>query len=263
MELKNQVAIVTGSATGIGAAVALKLAERGARVVINCTKSLKDAEETLGLAKAKGAEAILAQGDVASDDDCRRIAKQAVDRWGRIDILVNNAGTTKFADHADLDALNADDFLNIYKVNVVGAFQMIRACAPQLKANAFGRVVNISSIAGIMGVGSSVAYASSKGALNTMTFALARALAPEIRVNAVCPGFIGTRWFSERFGPETYARIVEHNKQSTPLHRAGTPEDVAEAAAFFCGEGARHITGETLLSDAGHHLAIAGVTTRR
>jgi 3-oxoacyl-[acyl-carrier protein] reductase len=263
MELKNQVAIVTGSATGIGAAVALKLAERGARVVINCTKSLKDAEETLGLAKDKGAEAILAQGDVASDDDCRRIAKQAIDRWGRIDILVNNAGTTKFADHADLDALNADDFLAIYKVNVVGAFQMIRACAPQLKASGFGRVVNVSSIAGIMGVGSSVAYASSKGALNTMTFALARALAPEIRVNAVCPGFIGTRWFSERFGPETYARIVEHNKQSTPLHRAGAPEDVAEAVAFFCGEGARHITGETLLSDAGHHLAIAGVTTRR
>jgi 3-oxoacyl-[acyl-carrier protein] reductase len=263
MELKNQVAIVTGSATGIGAAVALKLAERGARVVINCTKSLKDAEETLGLAKAKGTEAILAQGDVASDDDCRRIAKQAVDRWGRIDMLVNNAGTTKFADHADLDALDADDFLNIYKINVVGAFQMIRACAPQLKASGFGRVVNVSSIAGILGVGSSVAYASSKGALNTMTFALARALAPEIRVNAVCPGFIGTRWFSERFGPETYARIVEHNTQSTPLHRAGTPEDVAEAVAFFCGEGARHITGETLLSDAGHHLAIAGVTTRR
>jgi 3-oxoacyl-[acyl-carrier protein] reductase len=263
MELKNQVAIVTGSATGLGAAVALKLAERGARVAINYTKSLKEAEETLGLAKDKGTEAILAQGDVANDDDCRRIAKQAVDRWGRIDMLVNNAGTTKFADHSDLDALNAEDFLNIYKVNVVGAFQMIRACAPQLKASGFGRVVNVSSIAGVLGVGSSVAYASSKGALNTMTLALARALAPEIRVNAVCPGFIGTRWFSERFGPETYARIVEHNKQSTPLHRAGTPEDVAEAVAFFCGEGARHITGETLLSDAGHHLAIAGVTTRR
>src|SRR6185436_17372591 len=101
-----------------------------------------------------------------------------------------------------------------------------------------------------LGVGSSVAYAASKGALNTMTKSLARALAPEIRVNAVCPGFIGTRWFSERFGPETYARIVEHNVQSTPLHRAGTPEDVADAVLFFCGEGAMHITGETLLSDA-------------
>jgi len=263
VDLKDQVAIVTGSATGLGAAVALKLAECGARVVVNYTKSVKEAEETLGLAKAKGVDALLAQGDVANDDDCRRIAKQAVDRWGRIDILVNNAGTTKFADHADLDALNADDFLTIYKVNVVGAFQMIRACTPKLKESGFGRIVNVSSIAGVLGVGSSVAYAASKGALNTMTKSLARSLAPEIRVNAVCPGFIGTRWFSERFGPETYARIVEHNKQSTPLRRAGTPEDIAETVAFFCGEGARHITGETLLSDAGHHLALAGVTVRR
>ena len=262
MDLKNHVAVVTGSATGLGAAVVLKLADLGARVVVNYTKSLKEAEETLAAAKTKGVDAVLAQGDVGSDDDCRRIAKAAFDRWGRIDILVNNAGTTKFADHADLDALNADDFLTIYKVNVVGAFQMIRACAPQLKESKFGRVVNISSIAGVLGVGSSVAYAASKGALNTMTKSLARALAPEIRVNAVCPGFIGTRWFSERFGPETYARIVEHNVQSTPLHRAGTPEDVAEAVVFFCGEGARHITGETLLSDAGHHLALAGVTRR-
>ena len=262
MDMKGHVAVVTGSATGLGAAVVLKLASLGTRVVVNYTKSVKEAEETVAQAKAKGVEVLLAQGDVAKDEDCRRIAKETIDRWGRIDILVNNAGTTKFADHADLDALNADDFLNIYKVNVIGAFQMIRACAPHLKASGFGRVVNVSSIAGVLGVGSSVAYASSKGALNTMTFSLARALAPEIRVNAVCPGFIGTRWFSERFGPETYARIVEHNKQSTPLHRAGTPEDVAEAIAFFCGEGARHITGETLLSDAGHHLAIAGVTRR-
>lgn len=263
MDMKNQVAIVTGSATGLGAAVALKLADQGVRVVVNYTKSLKEAEETLGQVRAKGVDPLLAQGDVANDDDCRRIVKQAVDKWGRVDILVNNAGTTKFADHGDLAALNADDFLSIYKINVVGAFQMIRAAEPHLRASGFGRVVNVSSIAGVLGVGSSVAYAASKGALNTMTLSLARALAPEIRVNAVCPGFIGTRWFSERFGPETYARIVEHNKQSTPLHRAGSPEDIAEAVAFFCGEGARHITGETLLSDAGHHLAIAGVTSRR
>ena len=169
MDMKNQVAIVTGSATGLGAAVALRLADNGARVVINYTKSLKEAEETLGQAKAKGVEALLAQGDVSNDEDCRRIVKQTVDKWGRVDMLVNNAGTTKFADHADLNALNADDFLNIYKTNVVGAFQMIRAAEPYLKASGFGRVVNISSIAGVLGVGSSVAYAASKGALTTMT----------------------------------------------------------------------------------------------
>lgn len=262
MKLDNQVAIVTGSATGIGAAVAEKLAAAGAKVVVNCTKSLKDAEETITRIRSAGGEAILGQGDVSSDADCRTIAKVATDKWGRIDILVNNAGTTKFADHADLDALNADDFISIYKVNVIGAYQMIRACAPALKASGFGRVVNVSSIAGVLGVGSSIAYAASKGALNTMTKSMARSLAPEIRVNAVCPGFVGTRWFSERFGPETYARIVDHNVNSVPLHRAGSPDDVAEAVAFFCGEGARHITGETMLTDGGHHLALAGVVRR-
>lgn len=262
MQLKDQVAVVTGSATGIGAAVAVKLAALGARIVVNCTKSVKDAEETLALVKTRDVDAILGQGDVSNDGDCRRIAKLAHDRWGRIDILVNNAGTTVFADHSDLEALTGDDFITIYKVNVIGAYQMIRACAPHLKASQFGRVVNVSSIAGVLGVGSSVAYAASKGALNTLTKSLARSLAPEIRVNAVCPGFVGTRWFSERFGPETYARIVEHNVNAAPLHRAGTPEDIAEVVAFFCGEGARHITGETMLTDAGHHLALAGVTRR-
>jgi len=169
MSLRDQVAVVTGSATGIGAAVALKLSSQGARVVINYTKSEAEARETMAQVQAKGGEAVLGQGDVASDADCRRIADTAVQKWGRIDMLVNNAGTTKFADHGDLDALSGDDFLNIYKVNVVGAYQMIRACAPHLKTSGFGRVVNVSSIAGVLGVGSSVAYAASKGALNTMT----------------------------------------------------------------------------------------------
>lgn len=263
MDMKNHVAIVTGSGTGIGAAVALRLADAGVRVAVNYTKSLKEAEETLAAVKAKGADGMLAQGDVGNDGDCRRIASQVMAKWGRIDILVNNAGATVFADHANLDGLTADDFVRIYKINVVGAFQMIRACTPHLRASGFGRVVNVSSVAGVLGVGSSVAYAASKGALNTMTLSLARALAPEIRVNAVCPGFVGTRWFSDRFDADTYTRIVEHNKQSTPLQRAGTPEDIAEAVAFFCGEGAKHITGELLLADAGHHLALAGVIQRK
>ena len=258
MDLKGQVAIVTGSATGLGAAVALKLGARGAKIVVNCTKSLKEAEATIAQAKAKDIAAMLAQGDVASDADCQRIVKETIAKWGRVDILVNNAGTTKFADHADLDALTRDDFLNIYSVNVVGAYQMIRACRPHMKTQGYGAVVNVSSIAGVTGIGSSVAYAASKGALNTMTKSLARSLAPEIRVNAVCPGFIGTRWFSDRFGEEGFAKIAEHAKQSTPLNRAGTPDDVADAVVFLCAEGAQHITGETLLSDAGHHLTIAG-----
>lgn len=262
MALKDKVSIVTGSATGLGAAVAVKLAERGSRVVVNYTKSEKEAKETLAAVKAKGVDAILAQGDVSNDEDCRRIAKAAVDQWGRIDVLVNNAGTTQFANHADLEALSADDFLAIYRVNVVGAYQMIRACAPHMKAAGKGSVVNISSIAGVTGIGSSVAYAASKGALNTMTLSLARSLAPEIRVNAVCPGFIGTRWFSDRFGEEQFQKIRKQQEASTPLARAGTPEDIAASVVFFAGEGSDHITGETLITDAGMHLGFAPLVAR-
>jgi len=262
MTLKDKVSIVTGSATGLGAAVAIKLAERGSRVVINYTKSEKEAKETLELVKSKGVDAILAQGDVGEDADCRRIAQTAVDKWGRIDVLVNNAGTTQFANHADLEALSADDFLWIYKVNVIGAYQMIRACAPHMKKVGKGSVVNISSIAGVTGVGSSVAYAASKGALNTMTLSLARSLAPEIRVNAVCPGFIGTRWFSDRFGEAQYEKIRKQQEATTPLARAGTPEDIAVSVVFFAGEGSDHITGETLMTDAGMHLGFAPLKAR-
>jgi len=262
MPLKNKVAIVTGSATGLGAAVALRLADQGCNVVINYTKSEAEAKETLAACEAKGVEAILGQGDVGEDADCRRIVQAAVDKWGRVDVLVNNAGGTKFADHAKLDELNAEDFLWIYKVNVVGAYQMIRACEPHMKKAGKGSVVNISSIAGVTGIGSSVAYAASKGALNTMTLSLARSLAPVVRVNAVCPGFIGTRWFSDRFGTQTFEGIKRQQEETTPLRRAGTPEDIAAAVVFFCGEGSDHITGETLITDAGLHLGFAPLTAR-
>lgn len=260
--LKGKVAIVTGSATGLGAAVALQLAGKGCNTVINYTKSETEAKETLAACQAKGVEAILAQGDVGEDADCRRIVDETVKKWGRVDVLVNNAGGTKFANHAELDELNAEDFLWIYKVNVVGAYQMIRACAPHMKEAGKGSVVNVSSIAGVTGIGSSVAYAASKGALNTMTLSLARSLAPKIRVNAVCPGFIGTRWFSDRFGQQTFEGIKRQQEESTPLGRAGTPEDIATAVVFFCGEGSDHITGETLITDAGMHLGFAPLTAR-
>jgi len=260
--LKNKVAIVTGSATGLGAAVALQLADKGCNVVINYTKSETEAKETLAACEAKGVEALLAQGDVGEDADCRRIVDETVKKWGRVDVLVNNAGGTKFANHAELDELNAEDFLWIYKVNVVGAYQMIRACAPHMREAGKGSVVNISSIAGVTGIGSSVAYAASKGALNTMTLSLARSLAPKIRINAVCPGFIGTRWFSDRFGSQTFEGIKRQQEETTPLARAGTPEDIATAVVFFCGEGSDHITGETLITDAGMHLGFAPLTAR-
>ncbi len=256
-ELHGKAAIVTGSATGIGAAVAIGLARLGARVVVNYSKSEKEARATADAVRDAGGEALLVQGNVASDADCRKIAAAAMEAWGRIDILVNNAGTTKFASHSDLDALTADDFNAMYAVNVIGPFQMIRASAKGLKASGAGSVVNISSVAGIAGVGSSVAYAASKGALNTMTLSLARALGPEIRVNAICPGYVATRWFSDRFGQAATDKISQDQIEQTPLKRAGMPDDIADSVLFFCTHASRHITGELMSVDAGLHLSLA------
>jgi len=253
--LTGNVAIVTGSASGIGAAVAVSLAEAGGRVIINYTKSEAEALETAALVERTGGEVRVVRGDVSSDSDCRALARAARDAWGRINILVNNAGTTTFAAHADLDALSADDFARIYAVNVTGAYQMIRACREGLKESR-GTVVNVSSIAGIAGVGSSVAYAASKGALNTMTLALARALAPEIRVNAVCPGYVATPWFSKRFGEERFAQITSEQAEATPLKRAGEPQDIANAVLYLASAAARHVTGVMLVVDGGLHLSL-------
>lgn len=262
MRLDGKVAIVTGSATGIGASVAIKLAERGASVVINFTKSQAEAEETQAQIQKIGAQSIIVQANVSSDADCRRMAQAALDAFGRIDILVNNAGTTKIVDHADLEGLTAEDWHHIYGTNVVGAFQMIRACAPSMKTQGYGAIVNVSSIAGIAGIGSSVAYAASKGAMNTMTIDLARALAPEIRVNAVCPGFVGTRWFKDSLGLDAHNKMVASQEKITPLRRAGMPDDIADAVVFFCAEGALHITGEFLITDAGMHLSLTPLARR-
>lgn len=254
-DFEGRVVLVTGGATGLGAAIAVGAAKRGARaVIINCTKSRKEAEATAEVIRACGAEPQIVQGDVSEDADCRRIAA-AAESYGRLDALVNNAGITKHAPkHGDLDALTKEDFLRLYAVNTVGPFQMIRACRPLLDATPGASILMTSSIAAVAGIGSSVAYAASKGALNTMTLSLARALAPKIRVNAICPGFIDTRWFGEAFSAETVARIRENVRASTPLQMASTAEDVAETALFLISNAARNMTGETLLTDAGSHL---------
>jgi 3-oxoacyl-[acyl-carrier protein] reductase len=254
-DFDGKIVLVTGGATGLGAAIAVGAAKRGAKaVIVNYAKSGKEAEATAAAVREAGAEAAIAQGDVAEDADCIKIAA-AAQRFGRIDALVNNAGITKHVAHAKLDGLTKDDFLRLYAVNTVGPFQMIRACRPLLeKAQDQASVVMTSSIAGVMGNGSSVAYAASKGALNVMTKSLARALAPKIRVNAVCPGFMDTRWFGDAFGAETLQKIRDNVKASTPLQVACTAEDVADAALFLISDAARRITGETLLVDAGMHL---------
>jgi 3-oxoacyl-[acyl-carrier protein] reductase len=256
-DLKGKAAIVTGSSSGIGASVALGLARRGASVVINYSKSAKEAEAVAAEVKKTGAPVIAVQGNVALDADCRKIADAARNAFGRIDILVNNAGTTKFAGHADLDALSADDFASIYAVNVIGPFQMVRACVDDLRKSDIGAVVNVSSIAGIEGIGSSVAYAASKGALNTMTLSLARALAPEIRVNAVCPGLVATPWFTERFGEAVFERVKDNYKKTAVLARVADSDEVAKSVIFMATPDSFNITGETLLTDGGLRLSIS------
>jgi 3-oxoacyl-[acyl-carrier protein] reductase len=255
MTLKGKVAIVTGGARGLGAAVARGLAGRGANVVVNYARSHDEAEATVLELRSLGVDAIAWRGDVSVDADCRGIAEAAIARWGRIDVLINNAATTtRMAAHDDLDALQAEDFLASYRTNVIGAFQMIRACTRYMKAQGYGAVVNISSVGTVRGTGTSVSYVASKGALNTMTLSLARALGPEIRVNAVCPGFMATQWFSDALGQEGLDELVARQKTATPLQRAGTPEDIATTVLFLADEGALHNTGAILISDAGFQL---------
>ena len=253
MDLKNAVCIVTGGGTGTGAACAVQLASKGCHVVVNYSRSEEQAYKTVEQCVAAGAEALAVRGDVSEDQDCRSIARITMDKWGRIDALINNAGITKFAAASDLDALDAEDFQRIYAVNVIGAYQMVRACVPSMKQSGHGVIVNISSISGVRGVGSSTAYIASKGALNAMTLALARALAPEIRVNAVCPGMIDPRWHSSRFNTEDYAKFKAGYEKAVPLGKAASADDVAEVALWLL-EGAALVTGETILVDGGLHL---------
>jgi 3-oxoacyl-[acyl-carrier protein] reductase len=262
-DLDGFVAVVTGASSGLGRAIAEGCAERGASaVVINFASNRAEAEETARRVEAAGAKSAIVQGDVAEDADCKAIAAAAAP-FGRIDALFNNAGQTTFAPHADLDAVSADAFARIYAVNVIGAFQMVRACRSLLEAAADpGAVVNTSSIAGVTGIGSSVPYAASKGALVTMTLSLARALAPKIRVNAICPGYIDTPWFGRGMPEEAVDRLRQNAAASTPLGLASKPEDIAGAALFFASPAARHITGETLLVDAGSHLGRASLAMR-
>ena len=254
MRLEGAVCIVTGSATGVGAAVARRLANRGARVVINYTRSKKEAEETQAACESAGAETLLVRADVSIDADCRRMASDTLARWGRIDGLVNNAGTTQSADPSDLDTLSAADFERVFGVNVTGTYQMTRAVVPAMRAGGAGSVVNVSSIVAFTGGGSSLAYTASKGAVNALTLALARTLSPEIRVNAVCPGLIDTRWMPAAIGEQAFSALAQRYAQDAPMARVASPDDIAEPVVWLL-EGAGYVTGELLKLDGGMSLS--------
>jgi len=251
-------AIVTGSASGLGAATSAILAKNGARIVVNYSSSRKEAEATADLCRTAGSEVVVVQGDVARDEDCKKIVAAAAP-WGRLDALINNAGTTKHVPHGNLDGLSADDFQRLFGVNTIGPFQMVRAARSLLEAGAkaAGRasaVVNVSSVAGISGVGSSIAYAASKGALNTITYSLARALAPLIRVNTVCPGYIDTPWFTKGRGEEAGKQVRDSVIAKVPLKVASSADDVAALVCFLATPASGNMTGELVRMDAGSHL---------
>src|ERR1051325_2356537 len=252
--------VITGSASGLGAATAVRLAKDGARIVVNYSSSQKEAEQTADLCRTAGAEVVVVQGDVSRDEDCKRIVAAAAP-WGRLDALVNNAGTTKHVAHDKLDQLSAEDFQRIFAVNTIGPYQMVRAARSLLEAStkATGKaaaVVNTSSVAGISGGGSSVAYAASKGALTTMTLSLARALAPLIRVNTVCPGYIDTPWFTKGRGEAGAKAVRDSVVAKVPLKVASTADDIAQLVCFLASPASSNMTGEYVRMDAGMHLVM-------
>jgi 3-oxoacyl-[acyl-carrier protein] reductase len=246
MNTPRKVALITGAATGIGKAVALRLAARGLAVAVNYSRSEAEAQQTLDAVKAHGVPGLLCRASVADDASVRALLARCRDELGGLDVLVNNAGTTHFIDHRELDRVTEEVWDEIFAVNVKGPFFTCRAAMPLLQTRK-GAIVNVTSVAGLQGHGSSIPYAASKAALNTMTKSLARAFAPDVRVNAVAPGPVLTRWL---VGHE---EAVDKAVRQTPLGRAATPEDIADAVVFLALDTTL-MTGQVIVVDGGRTM---------
>jgi 3-oxoacyl-[acyl-carrier protein] reductase len=242
----QKVALVTGSATGAGRACAVRFAKLGYAVVVNYSKSEADANETAAMVKACGVPVLVHKATVADDSQVRAMVERARAEFGGIDVLVNNAGMTHFIAHTDLDAVTDAAWDEIFQVNVKGAFYCSRAAIPLLKERR-GCIVNVSSVAGLSGQGSSIPYCASKAALNCLTQSLARAFGPDVRVNAVAPGPILTRWLAGR-----EAQIEKYLEQA-PLKRAATPDDIADAVVYLA-TATTLTTGQVLVVDGGRTM---------
>lgn len=246
-------ALITGAASGIGAATAIRFAKSGYDVVINYRSRKEGAELVATACREHNVGAAIVRGDVADDIDCRSIAAEVAELFGRIDVLVNNAGVTRYAAANDMEASNADDFAAIFRVNVTGTYQMTRAALPFLQQSGQGSIVNVSSDSAYSGSGSSLAYASSKGAVNTLTVGLARSLAPMVRVNAVCPGFVDTAWALAWQSEDDYAKFRQRLIEMAPLKNIPSAGEIADAI-FWLADGAKSITGQRIVIDSGAHL---------
>ncbi len=249
MDLKRKAAIVTGGGTGVGRATALELARRGCSVLINYRQSREEAQQTAADIAALGVRAIAIEADVRDDAACRRMVATAVRTFERLDVLVNNAAVTRFVRLGDLDAITDQDWQDVFDTNVKGIFQCVRAAKPAMLKSGGGGIVNVSSVAAFRGKGSSIPYCASKAAVNNLTVALASVLAPEIRVNAVAPGFISGRWLKKGLG-DKYEKAKQRFEQTMPLGRVCEPEDIA-AAILSLLAGSDMVTGQVLVADGG------------
>ena len=242
-----KVALITGGGTGVGRSTTLQLADRGLHVAINYSRSQDDAEATAMAAREKGVRAITIGCDVSSDSQVVQMVERCRAEFGRLDVLVNNAGTTFFVEHSDLASMTEEKWDKILAVNLKGPFFVSRAAIPLLRASGGGSIVNVASVAGVAGSGSSIAYAASKGGLITLTKSLAKAFAPDIRANAVCPGPIVSRWL------EDHQDMVQAAIKVTPLKRASTTDDIADVVTFLaCDAGM--MTGQALVVDGGRTM---------
>ena len=249
MQIRGKVALITGASSGVGAATARQMAMSGARVMINFCHSEAEATKLTRELQADGADVSLFRADVADDQQARRLVDATQKQFGALDVLINNAGTTKFIPFSDLEAATDEVWREIMNVNLLGAFHMIRAASDLLAQGESGEIVNVTSVAGVAATGSSIPYACSKAALNTLTVAMARTLAPKVRVNAVAPGFIDGRWLRKGLG-DGYDRAKQHHEGQVPLRRVSQPEDIANAImSIICGSDM--VTGQVVVCDGG------------
>ncbi|WP_227937794.1 SDR family NAD(P)-dependent oxidoreductase [Alkalihalobacillus deserti] len=241
--MEGKVCLITGGGTGIGRAIALRLAKAGLNVIINYSRSEQEALETKSECEQLGVKAMVYKADVSNDQEVRKMMNDTINSFGRLDILVNNAGVTNIVPLEDLEGLKEEYWDRAMAINVKGVFFCSRAASEQLKVNN-GCILNTASVAGMTGQGSSIAYAASKAAVISLTKSLARALAPEVRVNSLSPGMVLTRWTEGKDEP------IKRFAENAPLGRAATPEDVAEVAYSFIAN-ASFVTGQNIAIDGG------------
>ena len=243
MEIKGKVALITGGGTGVGKGTALRLAQEGTNICINYAHSEKEAYETKAEVEALGVRCNTYKADVSNDDDVQAMIASVIKDFGQLDILVNNAGRTHFVNHSDLEGMKSEYFDDIFALNVKGTFFMCRAAADALKKS-HGVIINITSIAGVTGLGSSIAYAASKAAEISITKSLARVLAPEVRVIGVAPGIVLTRWVDGQ------TDFIEKLAGETPLKKIAGPDDIAQTIYGLIAH-ADFVTGQNIIVDGG------------